>query len=108
MSPDTAAEPPQMPVEDFEELARSAPETVSLEFVNGRLEVKPMPDQLHGAMVMWLLTACMKQRPGLALYPGRASRSGRTAKAVPARTEPSRHSTISSARTASGPIPPVP
>ncbi|MET9549588.1 Uma2 family endonuclease [Streptomyces sp. NPDC006627] len=56
-------------VEDFEELARVAPETVTLELINGKLEVKPVPDQLHGAIVMWLLRQCMQQRPELALYP---------------------------------------
>ncbi len=35
MTPSTA-DHPQMPVEDFEELARTAPETVSLEFINGK------------------------------------------------------------------------
>ncbi|MER8067482.1 Uma2 family endonuclease [Streptomyces sp. NPDC094034] len=58
-----------MSVEDFEELARKAPETVLLEFINGKLEVKPVPDQLHGAIAMWLLRQCMQQRPELALHP---------------------------------------
>ncbi|PVE14242.1 Uma2 family endonuclease [Streptomyces scopuliridis] len=60
---------PQMQVEDFEELERGAPETVRLEFINGKLEVKPVPDGDHGAIVMWLLRQCMQQRPELALYP---------------------------------------
>ncbi|MET9530971.1 Uma2 family endonuclease [Streptomyces sp. NPDC006649] len=68
MTPSTA-DHAQMSVEDFEELARHAPETVALEFINGKLEVKPVPDQLHGAIVMWLLRQCMQQRPELALYP---------------------------------------
>jgi Uma2 family endonuclease len=59
----------QMSVEDFEQVARTAPETVKFEFINGRVEVKPMPDQLHKAMIMWLLTQCMRQRPELLLYP---------------------------------------
>ncbi|OKJ99469.1 hypothetical protein AMK26_25850 [Streptomyces sp. CB03234] len=63
-------ERPQMPVEDFEELARSAPETVTLEFINGRLKVKPGRDGDHGTILMWLLRQCMQQRPELALYPG--------------------------------------
>ncbi|WP_030682778.1 Uma2 family endonuclease [Streptomyces sp. NRRL B-1347] len=64
-------ERPQMSVEDFEELVHRAPETLrnQLEFLNGKLEVKPVPDQVHGAMVMWLLRQCMQQRPELALYP---------------------------------------
>lgn len=68
MTPSTAPRP-QMPVEDFEALARSAPETVTLEFINGKLEVKPVPDGDHGAITMWLLKQCMQQRPDLALYP---------------------------------------
>ncbi|GHG60331.1 Uma2 family endonuclease [Streptomyces griseocarneus] len=59
----------QMPVEDFEELARRAPETVRLEFINGKVKVKPVPDGTHGAIVMWLLKQCMQQRPELVLYP---------------------------------------
>ncbi|WP_432077127.1 Uma2 family endonuclease [Streptomyces wuyuanensis] len=63
------ADTPDMSVEEFEELARRAPETVTLEYINGKLKVKPVPDQLHGAIVMWLLRECMQQRPELALYP---------------------------------------
>ncbi|MFJ9829001.1 Uma2 family endonuclease [Streptomyces sp. NPDC101160] len=60
---------PDLSVEDFEELARVAPEGVKLEFVNGELKVKPLPDQLHKAIVMWLLRVCMQQRPELMFYP---------------------------------------
>lgn len=63
------ADTPDMSVEEFEELARRAPETVTLEYINGKLKVKPVPDQLHGAIIMWLLRECMQQRPELALYP---------------------------------------
>ncbi|MBT2384645.1 Uma2 family endonuclease [Streptomyces sp. ISL-11] len=59
----------QMSVEDFEQLSRTSPETVRLEFINGKLEVKPVPDGDLGAIVMWLLKQCMQQRPELALYP---------------------------------------
>lgn len=68
MTPSTA-DHPQLLVEDFEELARKAPEAVTLEFINGKLEVKPVPDGDHGEIVMWLLRRCMQQRPELALYP---------------------------------------
>ncbi|MFG3507869.1 Uma2 family endonuclease [Streptomyces sp. NPDC047821] len=61
--------PAQMPVEDFEELARTAPETVTLEFINGKLAVKPVPDGDHGEIVMWLIRQCMQQRPELDLHP---------------------------------------
>ncbi|MEU2559497.1 hypothetical protein ABZ626_09210 [Streptomyces longispororuber] len=56
---------PQMPVEDFEDLVRSAPETVRnrLVFTEGRLEVEPLPDGVHGAVVMLLLRQCVHQRP---------------------------------------------
>ncbi|MFI7103395.1 Uma2 family endonuclease [Streptomyces sp. NPDC050161] len=67
---------PQMPVEDFEELAHAAPETVTLEFLNGRLEVKPPRDGTHGAIVMTLLEQCLHQRPDLALYPTQGLRTG--------------------------------
>ncbi|GAA3869311.1 Uma2 family endonuclease [Streptomyces sedi] len=59
----------QMPVEDFEELARSAPETVSLEFLDGRIEVKKLPDGDHGAIIMWMIRQCIQARPDLDLHP---------------------------------------
>ncbi|MFP3992907.1 Uma2 family endonuclease, partial [Streptomyces sp. E11-3] len=42
MTPGTA-ERPQMPIEDFEELARRAPETVTLEFLGGKLCLRDGP-----------------------------------------------------------------
>ncbi|MFI9099769.1 Uma2 family endonuclease [Streptomyces fildesensis] len=69
MTPNTAAGQPLLLIEDFEQIARTAPENVRLEFVNGKIEVKPVPDSNHGATVMWLLRRCMQQRPELALYP---------------------------------------
>ncbi len=76
---------PQMPVEDFEELAHKEPESVWLEFINGKLEVKPTPDGNHGEIVVWLMEQCMRQRPGFALYPGRGLQVGarRTGRARP-------------------------
>ncbi|MFE0174126.1 Uma2 family endonuclease [Streptomyces sp. NPDC059002] len=70
MTPSTE-ERPQMSVEDFEEIERHAPETVRLEFINGRLEVKAMPDGNHGEIFMWLMRQCMQQRPDLNLMPER-------------------------------------
>ncbi|MDQ1009999.1 Uma2 family endonuclease [Streptomyces sp. V4I23] len=64
-----SADSPEMSVEDFEELARNAPETVTLEFINGKLRVKPVPDGDHGSIFMWLLRQCMQHRPDLDLYP---------------------------------------
>ncbi|KUJ67006.1 hypothetical protein ACZ90_31845 [Streptomyces albus subsp. albus] len=62
---------PQMLVQEFEQLARTAPETVTLEFIHGKLGVKPVPDGEHGEIVMWLLEQCMQHRPDLRLYPER-------------------------------------
>ncbi|MFJ5225463.1 Uma2 family endonuclease [Streptomyces sp. NPDC088400] len=59
----------QMSTEDFEQVARAAPETVTFEFINGRVEVKPATDGDHGEIFMWLLRQCLRHRPELALYP---------------------------------------
>ncbi|WP_055524504.1 Uma2 family endonuclease [Streptomyces graminilatus] len=60
-----------MSVEDFEELDRHAPETVRLEFVKGKVQVKPVRDGNHSEIYMWLLERCMQLRPDLRLYPER-------------------------------------
>ena len=65
----TAIMPAQLSTEEFEALEAAAPEPIRLEFANGRLEVKPVPDGDHGEIVMWLLRRCMQQRPELGLYP---------------------------------------
>ncbi|WP_329120810.1 Uma2 family endonuclease [Streptomyces sp. NBC_01465] len=70
MTPSTA-EHAQMTVEEFEQIAHHAPETVRLEFINGRLVVKAMPDGNHSEMLMWLVRQCMQQRPELNLMPER-------------------------------------
>ncbi|MFE9405947.1 Uma2 family endonuclease [Streptomyces sp. NPDC006530] len=75
MTPSTA-EHPQMSVEDFEDLARHAPETVTLEFINGKLEVKPVPDGDHVTIFMWLLRQCMQARPDLDLHPEQGLKVG--------------------------------
>ena len=62
---------PQMLVDEFEELARAAPETVWLEFINGRLEVKPAQDGNRAEIVVWLVRHFLEQRPELSLYPYR-------------------------------------
>lgn len=59
---------PQMSVEEFEELERRAPETVRLEFINGRVRVKPVTDGNHDQIVAWLQRLCMQHRPELWLY----------------------------------------
>jgi Uma2 family endonuclease len=76
MTPGPGAEArPPLSLEDFEELARKAPETVTLEFINAKLEVKPVPDHLHGAILMWLLERCLQHRPDLRLYPEQGVRT---------------------------------
>uniref|UniRef100_A0AAU3I7W6 Uma2 family endonuclease n=1 Tax=Streptomyces sp. NBC_01393 TaxID=2903851 RepID=A0AAU3I7W6_9ACTN len=68
MTPSTSDQP-QMLVEEFEELARHAPESARLEFLNGKIGVKPMPDGNHAQIVAWLLKRCMQYRPELFLFP---------------------------------------
>ncbi|WP_413808912.1 Uma2 family endonuclease [Streptomyces sp. OE57] len=67
MTPSTA-DRPEMGIEEFEELARTAPETVRLEFIDGKLEVKPVPDGDHDEIIMWVQEQCMQHRPDLRLY----------------------------------------
>ena len=64
----TADHRPQMSVEEFEEIAAHTPETVTLEFINGKIGVKAVPDGDHGAIIMWLLRRCMQSRPELDLH----------------------------------------
>lgn len=74
-----------MLAEEFERIARAAPETVWLEFVNGRIEVKPARDGNHSEVVMWLVKRCLEQRPELRLYCGRGLKTERhrTGRALP-------------------------
>ncbi|MDQ1046581.1 Uma2 family endonuclease [Streptomyces sp. V4I2] len=58
-------------VDEFEELAAVAPETVRLEYINGKVVVKAMPDGNHTSIFMWLLRQCMQHRPDLDLAPER-------------------------------------
>ncbi|MFE3579906.1 Uma2 family endonuclease [Streptomyces vinaceus] len=60
-----------MTLDEFETLEHGAPETVTLEFIGGRLAVKPARDGDHGTIVMSVLRQCMEQRPELGLYTGR-------------------------------------
>lgn len=101
MSP-SFAEHPQMTVTEFEQIARTAPETVTLEFIQGKLEVKPVPDGDHDEITMWVLRQCMQQRPELALYPERGLAVERTARGAPVPTARWRRSGRSPER-ASGP-----
>ncbi|WP_024805510.1 Uma2 family endonuclease [Nocardia sp. BMG51109] len=63
---------PQMLVEKFEELAELAPragEGIRLEFINGKLGAKPMPDGDHDEIYRWLLEQVIVQRRDLFPYP---------------------------------------
>ncbi|WP_030624320.1 Uma2 family endonuclease [Streptomyces sclerotialus] len=62
---------PHMLVCEFEELARCAyrtAEKLRLEFLGGRLGVKPRPDGNHSEMFAWLYRLCWEHRPELGLY----------------------------------------
>ncbi|MFB6553673.1 Uma2 family endonuclease [Streptomyces sp. NPDC056405] len=64
----------QMLVEEFETIASAAPETVMLEFIDGRIEVRKTTDGDHGTIVSWLAKCCMRARPDLDLCPARGLR----------------------------------
>lgn len=57
-------------VEAFERIASTAPETVRLEFINGRIEEKCVPDGDHDEIIRWLQMRCMQHRPDPWLYAG--------------------------------------
>ncbi|MEU4209742.1 Uma2 family endonuclease [Streptomyces sp. NPDC026206] len=67
MTPRTADQP-LIHVEEFEELARTAPENVRLEFIKGKIEVKPVPDGDHNEIIQWLQELCIQQFSDLRLY----------------------------------------
>ncbi|UNS98900.1 Uma2 family endonuclease [Streptomyces tubbatahanensis] len=58
----------QMQVEEFEAIASSSPETVTLEFLDGRIGVKKVPDGNHDEIIQWLQERCMQHRPDVWLY----------------------------------------
>lgn len=57
-----------MRVEEFEEIASAAPATVTLEFINGRIEEKCVADGDRCEIVRWLQKRCVQHRPDLWLY----------------------------------------
>lgn len=60
---------PQMTLEAFEAIAITAErEDVTLEFIKGRIGVKPVPDGDHGEIIRWVSKRCMQHRPDLWLY----------------------------------------
>ncbi|MEU1374446.1 Uma2 family endonuclease [Streptomyces triculaminicus] len=79
------ADCPLLFIDEFEELALAAPETVRLEFINGRIEVRPLQDGNRAESVAYLQDAVWKLLPGMHLYPGRGLKveSGRAGRAIP-------------------------
>lgn len=63
-------------MEEFEELARAAPEMVQLEFIDGRLEVRPQPDTRHLTSLTRINDACRHLRPELDLHLSRKVKVG--------------------------------
>lgn len=106
MTPRTTDDRPQMLVEEFEQIERTAPESVRLEFINGKIEVDPVPDGNHDEIVMWLVRRCMQHRPELTLYTERGLRIGTYARAAHGPTGRWRLRGTSRAR-ANGPSPTV-
>ncbi|WAP56219.1 Uma2 family endonuclease [Streptomyces sp. S465] len=65
-----------MLVEEFEEIASTVPETVTLEFINGRIEEKCVADGDHETIIMWLLRRCMQSRPEFDLHTSQGLKVG--------------------------------
>ncbi|MFE5220864.1 Uma2 family endonuclease [Streptomyces sp. NPDC056568] len=62
------ADRPQMTTHEFEELAVHAARSIEgarLEFINGHLGGKAVPDGDHGRIIQWLTRICMQHRPDL-------------------------------------------
>ncbi|MFG2496910.1 Uma2 family endonuclease [Streptomyces sp. NPDC048441] len=60
------ADRPQMQAIEFEEIARHAARTTEgarLEFINGHIGGKAVPDGDHGRIIQWLTRICMQHRP---------------------------------------------
>ncbi|MFJ8213217.1 Uma2 family endonuclease [Streptomyces sp. NPDC096033] len=63
---------PRVSPENFEAIARIAyRDDVTLEYLNGKIEVKAVPDGDHDEIIAWLQQVCMQHRPDLWLYPER-------------------------------------
>jgi len=76
-------------VEEFERIAdfaaKDSDNTVRLEFIGGRIEVKDVPDGDHGTIVTWLVRRCMQHLPerDLAVAPGLKVEERRNGRARP-------------------------
>ncbi|WP_455359910.1 Uma2 family endonuclease [Streptomyces sp. SYSU K21746] len=63
----------QMQLEQFEALAAAAAreaDGLRLEFIDGKLGVKAVPDGLHETITMWLVRQCLQHNPALDLHTG--------------------------------------
>ncbi|MGY0017450.1 Uma2 family endonuclease [Streptomyces sp. YJ-C3] len=63
--------------DEFEQLARDAirtNESLRLEFIDGKLGAKAVPDGDHDTIIEWLTRLCMQADPGRWLYPERGLR----------------------------------
>lgn len=82
-------ERPHMLTEDFEAVARIAArerEGTRLEFIDGVIRSKAMPDGDHNRIIQWLLKICMQARPDdLFLHPaqGIKAQEYRAGRAIP-------------------------
>ncbi|MFF8259406.1 Uma2 family endonuclease [Streptomyces virginiae] len=64
---------PHMLTEDFEAVARIAAREVEglrLEFIDGVIRSKAVPDGDHGRIIVWLSRICMQHHPDLWLHAG--------------------------------------
>ncbi len=62
----------QLSVDTFEQIAEFAErmdETVSFEFVDGRIGLRKVTNGSHGEIAMWLVFRCKQARPDLTLNP---------------------------------------
>ncbi|PJN03235.1 hypothetical protein CG740_11915 [Streptomyces sp. CB01201] len=79
---------PHMLTEDFEAVARIAAREVEgmrLEFLDGIVRSKAMPDGDHGRIIQWLTRICLQYRPELWLHPGQGIKAQqyRAGRAIP-------------------------
>ncbi|MER5729738.1 Uma2 family endonuclease [Streptomyces sp. NPDC002138] len=79
---------PHMLTKEFEELAlmaRNRMEGLRLEFIDGKLRSKGLPDGDHGMIIQWLTRICMQHRPELWLHPGQGIKAEeyRAGRAIP-------------------------
>ncbi len=79
-------ERPYLSAAAFGEIARIAErDDIRLEFINGRMWEKPVPDGDHDEIIMWLLEHCLQSRVDL-----RLSGAGPADPLLPRRPRPSR------------------